>query len=230
MEKISTETFDTCKDAARAAAKYVAQNLQENSGGDNLLLVSGGSSVDVAYWASSSLDVNTTNSVTLAQVDERYGPVGHDDSNWKALLDKGLQPQMFRNAIELLQLGTTPSDVSVSYNRALSERLDNVGYRIAILGIGDDGHIAGMKPLPLSDFDKFIGGDLVVDYKAEDYTRITVTARTLLQMDLIVLYACGDNKKQALDKIYDLQPLNEYPAQMLKQCKKVKVFLGNKAE
>lgn len=218
--------FETGKEAAREAAKFIKSELAEHAGQDNLFLISGGSSLDVAYWAASDLDVNSTNGVTLAQADERYGEVGHADSNWQAAIDKGIRPIMFRNTIETLKLGTSPSDMAVSYNRTLIERMDNLGYKIALLGVGSDGQIAGIKPDTEEGFDRFLGNDLVVEYKANDFTRITITARALLQMDMVVVYACGPDKKAALDRVYSADPLNEFPAQMLKRCRNVQVFFG----
>ena len=58
-----------------------------------LWLVSGGSNIkaSVQIIDSISMDLRTNLSVMLA--DERYGPLGHTDSNWEQLLH-GIQNQL----------------------------------------------------------------------------------------------------------------------------------------
>ena len=81
MINIDIEQLATCHQAAQAAAGYIVDKLALNADKKNLLLLSGGSSTNAAHWIAAKLDINSTNSTTLALIDERFGKVGHKDSN-----------------------------------------------------------------------------------------------------------------------------------------------------
>src|ERR1700739_3532766 len=83
-------TLDT-KEATETMASKIVSFLDE---GKNVLwLVPGGSNVPITAAAlkivRSSVSAEILSQLTVAQVDERFGPVGHPDSNWKQLKDTG---------------------------------------------------------------------------------------------------------------------------------------------
>lgn len=222
---MDVEVFDDCKAASRAAAKRISGSLRQNASKNNLFMVSGGSSAKVAYWVSSELDINTTNSVTLAQVDERYGEVGHGDSNWKQLSETGLDASLFSREIEMLKLGVSAEDIASEYAKQLQSVIDDSEHKVALLGMGADGHIAGILPREEADFSAlFLGEPLVISYDGGDFQRITITARALLQMDEIIVYACGQSKKEAIAGLENSHEPHEFPAEILKKCNNVSIF------
>jgi 6-phosphogluconolactonase/glucosamine-6-phosphate isomerase/deaminase len=224
---INIENFDDCSQASKSAASALVDSLTDNRAKNSLLLVSGGSSAKVVYWASSDLDINVTNSTTLAQVDERYGEVGHEDSNWRHLLELGVDPSLFNQQIEMLKLGLSADDIASVYSRNLQEQLDQSEFSMAVLGLGADGHIAGIMPSEEEEFDRlFLGHALVTAYKTEEYERLTITAKALLQMDKVIVYACGEEKSAVISELGEEHSPHQFPAEILKKCMNVKVFYG----
>lgn len=227
MENITITDYATCVEASLETAKYIANVLLSQASEQTLFLVSGGSSAKAASAVASELDLNTTSSVVLAQVDEVYGPAMHDKSNWKELLKLGLKPDMFADSTEMLTLGTSAEDVAIEYNRILQNRIDNSSYKIALLGLGAEGQIAGIHPMDQQQFNElFLQENGVVSYVADDYERITMTGISLLQMDEVVVYGCGKSKKDAIRKLSEQQMINKYPLQILKKLQKVSIFVS----
>lgn len=223
------QKFKVCDQATSEVSDYILDLLNKHSDSKTLLLVSGGSSIKVSANIASRIDINTSNSVTLGLVDERYGPVGHDSSNWVGLTDSGVNPEMFFASTQVLDEGTTLENTAEQYADKLQILIDENNYKIALLGMGDDGHIAGMKPRSTLDFDAFMGEDIVVGYRHDDFDRITMAARSLMQMDEIIVFVCGQAKAEVVKKLQaDVdQKINEFPAQILKQLSaKVTVFQG----
>ena len=90
------------------------------------------------------------------------------------------------------------------------------------MGIGADGHTAGIAP-NRNDFTNPIFGDKssLVSYfddKNESFKqRITLTFKALEQMDTLIVIALGEEKKKALEQMFTLGSLEEIPARFLNQ-------------
>jgi 6-phosphogluconolactonase/glucosamine-6-phosphate isomerase/deaminase len=86
--------------------------------------------------------------------------------------------------------------------------------------MGADGHTAGIMPAsPALSSD-----ELAVYYNHSDYQRITVTAKALSRLDEAVLYASGDNKRQAVSDLLKDLPSAQQPAQIIKQIPSWSVY------
>lgn len=223
---MTVDSFKDCDKASQEAAKWMAAQLEENSNKRCLLLVSGGSSIAVASWLANNLDINTTNSVTLALIDERFGEEDKLASNWEQLKANGVDPTIFFANNPVLGLGTTLQDTAQSYEQQLRSLVADNDYTIGLLGIGADSHIAGMLPMDDDEFDRFLDDRLVVGYQGPDFQRITTTKKLLSELDDIVVYACGPAKVRAILKLQSEAIASEQPAQMLKEFKNVKIFVG----
>ena len=121
-----------------------------------LWLVSGGSNIPIAVRVMNMIRTNsladeglsesesTLSNLTVALTDERYGLVGHADSNWKQLEDAGFNFDGV-NKITVLKgkpLEETVSDYEKNIRKATDETLADGGSIIGQFGIGTDGHIA----------------------------------------------------------------------------------------
>src|SRR5258706_7607481 len=58
-----------------------------------LWFISGGSNIPVTVHVLDALPDELTRNLTIMPVDERYGPVGHKDSNAQQLHETGFQPK-----------------------------------------------------------------------------------------------------------------------------------------
>lgn len=170
-------------------------NRQQTAGKSVLLLVSGGSGLDVAMDVVRRLQT-AVGAVHIGLVDERYGPVGHADSNWQQLIDRGLE------TIGLVLHPVLVGDENIGtaaerYNREIETLVDSVDCTIGIFGIGVDGHTAGLLPQS-----PIIDSPLLIDqYQAKDFARISLTARGIQRLDLAVIYAIGQGKWPALSRL-----------------------------
>jgi 6-phosphogluconolactonase/glucosamine-6-phosphate isomerase/deaminase len=115
---------------------------------------------------------------------------------------------------------------SRAYAKSLWTNIEKCDYTIAFAGMGQDGHIFGIKPGSPS----VKSNDLVEAYEWDDYARITPTFKLLRRLDEVVIYAAGKEKWPQLENLDHNLPDNDQPAQMLKRLKKVIIFNDYKGE
>ena len=182
--------------------------------------LSGGSNLKVATQIMHKL-LGHEDKLIVTLADERYGPVGHKDSNWQQLLDAGFDPG---NAVKypVLQEGLSLQATARMFELTLQDCLTKADTVVALLGIGLDGHISGI--LPHSPATRPTDS-LVVGYETDQYDRITTTFKALKKIDTAFCLAYGLGKKPALLNLRDKKlPLEEQPAQILKQIKQAYVY------
>lgn len=195
-------------------ADYV--NRATKQGKRVLWLVSGGSNTKIAVEVAKK--IIRQNLVSVAQVDERYGEIGHNDSNWQHLLGAGflfdsrqlypvLQGKPFRETVE---------DYEETLNRLFIEN----DYIVGQFGIGEDGHTAGILPgSPAAIEDT----KLVYGYDGPDYRRITVTPKAITRISKAFTYA-GKGKEDAIQRLKSSHSISGQPAQILKFIKSSSVY------
>ena len=185
-----------------------------------LWLLSGGSNItaSVQIIDSISMDLRTNLSVMLA--DERYGYVGHADSNWEQLLNAGFSTDNVR-ILPVLEKGLSLEDTIQKYDEMAKIELSNNDLIIAQLGIGSDGHIAGILPSSPAVSNKYY----VAGYEAQDYKRLTLTFKSLRQVSEAYVFAFGYTKKETLEKLRDTNTsLAEQPSQILKELNEAYLY------
>lgn len=177
-----------------------------------LWLLSGGSALKVALECSKRLSGAHLSRLTVSLVDERFGAIGHTDSNWNQLIEAGfnLPGAVLHPLLNGHDLDQTVMDAKNFFTVALGFP----AYKIALLGMGADGHTAGILP----DSPAATSDEMVIAYKAADYERLTLGFPALEQLDEAFLYAVGDDKARQLEALAtkDLNPINQ-PAQIIKR-------------
>jgi 6-phosphogluconolactonase/glucosamine-6-phosphate isomerase/deaminase len=202
-----------------APADFLARALvKAGRGGKKVLwLIPGGSALAIAIKAAKILAGQSLN-LTITLTDERYGPVGHADSNWRQLFDAGFDLPGAR-LIPVLNGGNIAETVRV-YNDMLATELAAADYRLGLCGIGPDGHTAGILPQSPAVFSP----DLACAYDAGVFQRVTMTPRALAFLDEAVVFAVGSAKWPALAKLAEDVNINDQPAQALKQISRLTIF------
>jgi 6-phosphogluconolactonase len=198
-----------------AIVQMIVLRLQKDK--SVLWLISGGSSLDVAVMAAQQL--KNQPKLAVMQVDERFGPVGHPNSNWQQFIDKGFDPGKF-SAYPILK-GKGIEETTKEYSELLSRVLNQTDYKIGLFGMGNDGHTAGILPRSVAADEQ---NELVVHYQAPDFNRITITAPVIASLDVAVLYARGKDKTVALAQLEQDESVVNQPAQVLKQAKELYVY------
>lgn len=160
-----------------------------------LWAVPGGSNIALAVAAFEAVKEKTPlelANLSVILTDERFGPVGHEDSNWKQLADAGFDLARVKGSPVLrgLSLEETVEAYGKEYKR-LCEDSDVV---IGQFGIGADSHIAGALP----DSPAVDSKALVEAYEAPKFTRMTLTLEAIRKMDAAYAFVFGESKKDAV--------------------------------
>lgn len=195
-------------------AKAINQAIHE--GKHVLWMISGGSTIDVTVQARNQL-INTTNLVVM-QVDERFGPVGHANSNWQQLLDRGFDTNNL--VCHPILIGEEFDSTASAYSSVLQKEFEAADLVVGLLGVGADGHTAGILPGSPAVRDK----NLLAAFIASDYQRITITPAAIAKINLAIVYAVGKEKAQALQSLQETIPISKQPAQALKLAGEVYVY------
>ena len=202
-----------------ALAAHIGTLLDQ---GEHVLwLVSGGSNIPWTVAVMEALSPASTVQLTIMPVDERYGPTGHPDSNVAQLLNAGLN-------LKYAQLLPILAGESLDASTDAFDKVAKIAFAqhtavVAQLGIGTDGHIAGIlpgSPAILADLTQ-----LAVGYTADDYIRITLTFGALRHIDTAFVFAYGAAKRATLEQLRTQNlPLARQPSQILKQLPEAYIY------
>ncbi len=199
--------------------------------GPTLWLVPGGSNIPLVVAVMTSLSAELTDNLIIGLTDERFGPYNHPDSNWTQLRAAGFDPKRAQ-IIETLKAGVDSSLESavLSYNSELDTILDEVSAAIGLFGMGADGHIAGI--LPNSPATNETSYTTVTGYNATPFNRITISFSAIRRLNSVFLIAMGETKRAQIERLITQEaPLNEQPAQIIKQVSEAYLYndqLGGK--
>lgn len=207
---------------AAGTAALTERLTKELSGGREVVwLLSGGSNVLIAAAVMTGIPQGLVSGLTLMLLDERYGPVGHTDSNWQALHDGGFLPGE-AHVLPVLQEGLDAAATAKQFDARAHEVLEGAALVIGQIGIGADGHVAGILPNSPAAHEN---SALVCAYESDPYSRITMTFPALRRLDAAYVFAFGDSKQQALMQLREQnRPLGEQPAQVLKEIPEVYIY------
>lgn len=211
----------SCKDKKEASIKAM-ERLLKICGKDTLLLLSGGTSPDRLYQMIAQDETLKIGAAAL--VDERVGLPMHLKSNEKMIADTGLI-DYFKNAkipfYGILKEGNIES-VTLQYEQLIKELFKKFPQKVAIMGIGSDGHTAGIKPGLEYDRSKWV---VAYNDKTGPFgKRATLTFEALAEVSEFIILVFKE-KKEALEKILQEQSQQILPAVFFKKTfAKVTIF------
>lgn len=212
-------------EAIAALSDQLQQALMQ--GKKVLWLVSGGSNIQAAAEIMSRISSEQSRQLTIGLIDERYGEIGHTNSNWQALLNAGIDTKQAM-LMPILLMGHDRHTTAQHYQAALKQVLSETDIAIGLLGMGEDGHTAGILPHSRATEDT---ERLVVDYSSDPYERITLSFAGLKKLDVVYLFAFGKNKQAQLDMLQNQNlPLTEQPVQIIKHIHDAYVYNEGKEE
>lgn len=157
----------------------------------------------------------------VGMVDERWGKPMHPGSNEQLLNDIGfLEYLNIKNVPfhSMLQNGKSFEEVSREYDELVRYLLNWFPNSVSILGMGTDGHIAGIPPGSerlKEKNEKFV--ENFTDFPGDYRERISLTFNALSQMNQNLLLVLGNDKKKSLKLFLDDEVAEETPASFLKQ-------------
>jgi len=196
------EAFATADAAAAAAAQAIVDQLTPP--GPKRLIVTGGRSPGPVYDRLTQTDLDWSR-ITITLSDERFVDPGAPDSNERLVRERLLRGRAAAAGfVPLKGKCSTPAEDAVAVEPLLRAL---VPFDVALLGMGDDGHIASLFPgaprLAAAldpDSERFVIGVEVAGL-APYLPRISLTGRALFDSRLIVLLTSGEPKRSLIERV-----------------------------
>jgi 6-phosphogluconolactonase/glucosamine-6-phosphate isomerase/deaminase len=210
-------------EAGEILAGKIGENLKQNK--KVLWLLSGGSNIGIAvetlnllkkYFGESLKD-----NLAVTLMDERYGQVGHADSNWQQLLLGGFDFTAVKS-IPVLQ-NLEPKETVIKFGKNYRDLTAWADVIIGQFGLGSDGHTAGVLPETIGVTDQgtacfYTRPNLLQGRDIKGYDRITLTLKTIINIDIAHTFAFGESKEEIIKSLQTQDiSLEEMPAQILKE-------------
>ncbi len=215
-----------------SAIEKLNETLKEAAGKSVLLLLSGGSALELL----DGIDVSSLNSnVTISVLDERYSTNPAENNFAQVVATEFYKSAQSRgvNFIDTRILNNeTKEELAKRFNSSLVDWFKNNPNRtvVATIGMGPDGHASGIMPFP-EDPDKFKSmfdnekvDDFITAYDAtgkNQYTkRVSTNMNLLRKINVAIAYITGENKRDALEKVKaENGSLAPTPARILREIK-----------
>lgn len=185
-----------------------------------LWIVTGGSNIVIEAKIMAALDPAHLRNLTIILTDERFGPVGHEDSNYFQL---HFQDFAEREALFMDMLyGASFEDTVKTANESMKVAFQNAKHVVALIGMGPDGHIAGILPnSPAAVADE----KWVIGYDGGQYQRFTLTPFALSHIHEAFVGTFGPERLEPLTKLHDkMLSIAEQPAQILRHLPSVTIY------
>ena len=183
--------------------------------GGVLYLASGGSSMPITIAVINSLAPEVRSKLTFTLTDERYGKVGHADSNWRMLLSGGLNLAGVTSLPVLSGAAPSIEATATLFGDRLMKLFEKKPYVFALFGVGADSHIAGILPESPAAKEEVAP---VVAYHAGEYERLTITPQIFRKIDSAYVYARGASKQTAIEGLSASLEYISFPNQLVKWC------------
>ena len=197
--------------------KTLKENLEKNK--KVLLIIAGGSNIPILKDVFDQLEFELTSNIEIVLSDERFGPSDFQESNFVKLMNYGFNKKN-ANFINILTNQDIESSTKLLENEFI-QKSKTADIIIAQLGIGEDGHIAGILP----NSKALESNNYATYFNGPDYKRITLSFKALKKIDIAIVAAYGDKKKKALTNLKNLKlPLNEMPARILQEIKRNYIY------
>lgn len=227
-------TITITETPAKAAGEHI-NKLIGSYAGDTLCLLSGGSALEtIQYIDQPEIDSDTNGLLrTIFIFGDERGSREQETNNYQQLVKKHPTHWVTANC-----LNSVPNENETIQNFAnrLSMQLDQTLAKLKnpqvlyLMGIGSDGHTAGIFPLPSTEFSRQYKHDqsivpVVID-SLKIAHRASVTPQWITRhVDHIVGYAAGESKKMILESLKtETKPIHERPAEILKTKESVTLY------
>ncbi len=198
------------------AKNFLYKNVDEKT----ILFLSGGKTPKNLYLSLSQEKKIKPGAVALA--DERYAREMHVDSNEKMIYDTGLLSYFKSKNIPFYRIlgnGKSIEKLADSYDKTIRILFSNFPKSVGILGIGLDGHTAGLPVgrKELGEKEKTSYVTSFNNFPGEIKERITMTFLGLSQLKILMVLVFGEDKREALELFLRDGSKEEIPARFFKE-------------
>lgn len=198
MEK-SINFFQTKKEMLNACSDFlfnvILSNIKNNS--FNLAL-SGGRTPSPLYKSlfSKLVKDKIDKKINIFLTDERCVPTTSRDSNYKMIKNCALETKFNGKIHQMFYEDLGPKESCNQY----SKKIQNYKINAAVFGIGNDGHIASIfHNKDLKDKESLN----VYEPINFDFTRISLTMKSILEINKIIVIASGIEKEKQIKNIIE---------------------------
>lgn len=207
--------LDTMKETAAA----LSLELETHKNSDVLLLLAGGSALDVLEY----VDASTINEyTTIMMMDERFS-TSPEENNYLQMGSSSFFTNITKNGAYTIPTVPEAGEDLVSFADIINNTLHTYlsehpeAKVVALFGIGADGHTAGIFPMNNQLFvDTYGQGELyvpVTNAPVPFIQRSSITPKFIMQhIDTSFVYAVGEEKAPILTTMHNPYELHELPA------------------
>lgn len=236
-KRMEINRFKTKEEAQAAGGEALNNLLLENAKKPVLLMLSAGSAFEILdYVGEKALGEN----LTISVLDERFS-IEADVNNFLSLQKLDFYSIALSKDVNffgsLPRPGEKITDLAARFENNLKawKKENPNGLIIATLGMGPDGHTAGI--FPESDETKFanlmqsepwvVGYNVGNKHKYQD--RVTTTVTFFKEIDFGIGFVCGEDKKAKFDELKkDGTSVNLLPALSWHNIKNLQIFTNIK--
>lgn len=211
----------------------VKEFLYEEVDRRTVLFLSGGNTPKPLYEVLAKEEI--LKPAALAMVDERYGEGVHEKSNEKMIRATGLVAAVERYGAPfypILRKGLSIEETAKEYDKVARDIFFNFPKSVAIMGVGTDGHTAGILPetrnMKSEIRNTSNNHEFVTSYtseKMEPPQRITLTFAGLALIDFFIVFIFGKDKKKVLPQMLEGGSVEEMPARFFNQVSSKKSII-----
>ena len=201
-----------------------AQGARGAQGAQSACALSGGATALIFLSALRNAQVDWKK-IVLFWADERAVPVDDPDSNY-GLAERMLLSPLGARAPRAIRMPTEANlaQAAIWYDDALANELDGAALDLALLGVGEDGHVCSLFPGHKALTQNDLRAVAVEDAPKPPARRLSLTMRFVLQSKKIWVIAIGPRKlpvlQAAINKTSNSTPLDT----LMRQAKDVTVF------
>lgn len=219
MAEIEIQVFELVDGLQEAAARHATEVLRATTEGrDVRIALSGGSTPKRFHEILADTEGIDWSRVHVYWGDERMVPPDDEQSNFRmakeTLLDTVAIPSV---QIHRMRGELDPGEAAEEYERVLRESFgveppSVPRFDLNILGVGPDGHTASLFPgtAALDERDRWVVANHVP--QQQQSWRLTLTYPVLNAAKLTLVLASGENKAEAIGKIFDPNEQDKPPA------------------
>ena len=189
LEIIKEKTHEEC---SKLLLELISQQINES---EKISIGLSGGNTPQLFYELFAKKFHKYDNISLWTVDERHIKTSENISNQNMI--NSIFNDSKLNVIEYVY-DKDPHVSAENYTNKVIEKIDK--FDIAVLGVGDDGHIASLFPdsKALNSNKKgFVENEVNILTK----WRITSTYKLLTDVDYLYLFVTGENKKEIIQKI-----------------------------
>ncbi len=116
--------------------------------------------------------------------------------------------------------GMPLAETAQAWGAEIDGYLRQADYRLALLGVGPDGHTSGVLPHTPATY----ATEPAFAYDGGKFQRVTTTLPTLARLDEAVVYMAGRAKWPVTEALAAVRDVHEQPAQIIKVIRRATVF------